>query len=43
VRFAEPQWAVTPGQSLVIYESNVCLGGGIIERALPRLDDAQTA
>jgi tRNA-specific 2-thiouridylase len=34
VRFAEPQWAVTPGQSVVIYESRVCLGGGIIERAL---------
>jgi tRNA-specific 2-thiouridylase len=31
VEFAEPQWAVTPGQSIVIYESNVCLGGGIIE------------
>ncbi len=30
--FAEPQWAVTPGQSLVVYESRVCLGGGIIER-----------
>jgi tRNA-specific 2-thiouridylase len=33
VRFAEPQWAVTPGQSVVVYESRVCLGGGIIERA----------
>jgi tRNA-uridine 2-sulfurtransferase len=31
VQFAEPQWAVTPGQSVVIYESQVCLGGGIIE------------
>ena len=30
VRFAEPQWAVTPGQSVVIYESRVCLGGGVI-------------
>ncbi len=30
VRFAAPQWAVTPGQSLVLYESRVCLGGGII-------------
>ena len=28
--FAAPQWAVTPGQSLVVYESRVCLGGGII-------------
>jgi tRNA-uridine 2-sulfurtransferase len=31
VKFAEPQWAVTPGQSVVLYESRVCLGGGIIE------------
>ena len=31
VDFAEPQWAVTPGQSVVIYESRVCLGGGIIQ------------
>jgi len=29
--FAQPQWAVTPGQSVVIYESLVCLGGGIIQ------------
>ena len=31
VAFAAPQWAVTPGQSVVVYESLVCLGGGIIE------------
>ncbi len=31
VRFAAPQWAVTPGQSVVLYESKVCLGGGVIE------------
>jgi len=30
VVFAHDQWAVTPGQSVVIYESKVCLGGGII-------------
>ncbi|MEY4592722.1 MAG: hypothetical protein RIR18_1617 [Pseudomonadota bacterium] len=30
ISFAEPQWAVTPGQSVVVYESRVCLGGGII-------------
>jgi tRNA-specific 2-thiouridylase len=30
IRFAEPQWAVTPGQSVVVYESRVCLGGGVI-------------
>jgi tRNA-specific 2-thiouridylase len=33
--FAEPQWAVTPGQSVVVYESKVCLGGGIITGATP--------
>ncbi|HMM55339.1 MAG TPA: tRNA 2-thiouridine(34) synthase MnmA [Candidatus Desulfobacillus sp.] len=30
VAFAQPQWAVTPGQSVVLYDSTVCLGGGII-------------
>ena len=30
VVFAQPQWALTPGQSVVVYESRVCLGGGII-------------
>lgn len=30
IEFAQPQWAVTPGQSVVVYESKVCLGGGII-------------
>ena len=30
IAFAEPQWAVTPGQSVVVYESRVCLGGAVI-------------
>ena len=30
LKFDEPQWAVTPGQSMVLYDGQVCLGGGII-------------
>ncbi len=30
LRFPQPQWAVTPGQSAVLYDGEVCLGGGVI-------------
>jgi tRNA-specific 2-thiouridylase len=31
LHFDAPQWAVTPGQSVVLYDREVCLGGGIIQ------------
>lgn len=34
IDFAQLQWAITPGQSVVVYESKVCLGGGIISQAI---------
>jgi tRNA-specific 2-thiouridylase len=34
ISFDEPQWAVTPGQSVVLYEGDVCLGGAIIEAGM---------
>ena len=34
LHFDEAQWAVTPGQSAVVYDGEVCLGGGIITTAI---------
>lgn len=31
VTFDQPEWAVTPGQSAVLYDGERCLGGGVIE------------
>jgi tRNA-specific 2-thiouridylase len=32
IAFDEAQWAITPGQSVVLYDGEICLGGAIIEQ-----------
>lgn len=34
VRFVEPQWAVAPGQALVLYRDGAVVAGGVIERGI---------
>ena len=36
IRFAQPQRAVTPGQAVVLYAGDECLGGGTIKEALTK-------
>jgi tRNA-uridine 2-sulfurtransferase len=40
VTFDLPQWAVTPGQSVVLYDGDVCLGGAIIDRTERRVRES---
>jgi len=35
VKFLHPQWALTPGQSIVFYQQQLCLGGAIISAVQP--------
>ena len=36
--FDQAQWAVTPGQSVVVYDGDICLGGGIINTSTENPD-----
>jgi tRNA-uridine 2-sulfurtransferase len=43
VRFMRPQRAVTPGQSVVFYDGDVCLGGAVIAATDAPLETARRA
>jgi tRNA-specific 2-thiouridylase len=34
VTFKSPQWAITPGQSVVLYQGDLVIGGGIIDEVM---------
>ncbi|MBC5785623.1 tRNA 2-thiouridine(34) synthase MnmA [Ramlibacter sp. USB13] len=43
LEFQDAQWAVTPGQSAVLYDGEVCLGGGVIASSVPASQEAAAA
>lgn len=40
VIFEQPQKAITPGQAVVFYDGDVCLGGGTIDKVYKELPDS---
>ena len=34
IKFVNPIKAVTPGQAAVIYDGDICLGGGLIDQII---------
>ena len=42
VRFERPQWAISPGQAVVFYDGERCVGGGVIESPQCPMSDCET-